>query len=370
MNIVFTGGGTGGHLFPLIAVRREVRRLYPKDDILFHYVGPKDQESFLLLSQEGFKIHVVAAGKIRRYFSFANITDVVFFIPLGFLQSFFKLLFIRPKLMFSKGGTGSLPVTFGAALLGIPVFLHESDVVPGLSNKITSTWAKKIFLSFEKTEYVNLSKAMVVGNPIRKELLEGTDQGAKESLHITFEKPVVLFYGGSQGAMKINEFVVGILHDILLRYEVIHVCGKKNYRQVMVESKALIDKNFEKYYHLYDALNEVQLKHAYKAAGVIVARAGSASIFEIAALGKPSILIPLPTAAGDHQSKNAYEYAKTKAAFIVEESSLTPHFFIGQIQHSISESNQMSQAALAFAKPLAAKAIAREILEYLTRYKI
>ncbi|MEK7124345.1 MAG: UDP-N-acetylglucosamine--N-acetylmuramyl-(pentapeptide) pyrophosphoryl-undecaprenol N-acetylglucosamine transferase [Patescibacteria group bacterium] len=368
MRILFTGGGTGGHIFPIVAVARELRNLYPKDDLVLYYIGPKDQSNLIQLQQEGFKIHHIVSGKIRNYFSWENITDFLFKIPAGIFQSFFLLLTIGPRLVFSKGGTGSLPVTFSAVILGIPVFLHESDIVPGRSNRVTSNWAIKVLISFEKTEYFNLAKTVLVGNPIKKELLEGSAESAKEIFNINSPKPVLLFLGGSQGAQSINEFILSILNDLLLKYEVIHVAGKNNYESVKALLPATINEGLEGYYHLYPHLGEIELKHAYKISSLIISRAGSASIFEIAAAGKPSILIPLPSAAQDHQSKNAYEYAKTGAAVIIEQGNLIPNFFAGRIESLISSDNnleKMSQAALSFAKPLAAKAIAREILEYL-----
>ncbi len=370
MKILLAGGGTAGHVTPLIAVSRELRRLYPKDDLAIHYIGPNDPMALLALKQESIKTHTILGGKLRRYFSFTNIKDVFFSIPVSFLQSFFLLIAIRPNLVFSKGGTGALPVTFWAWIFMTPVFLHESDIVPGLSNRIASNWAKRVFISFPKTEYFNLAKTITTGHPIKKELTEGSKESAREVFGITLEKPVLVFLGGSQGSEVINDFVLLMLNDILKFYEVIHVCGRKNFKIIQLESKQVVSKDLEKYYHPKDYLNEVELKHAYAVADLIISRAGAGSIFEIAANGKPSILIPLPSSAGDHQSKNAYQYSQMGAALIIEQGTLTPNFFLGKINHLFAQpqiTEKMSQAALAFAKPLAAKAIAREILEYLQK---
>lgn len=367
MKILFTGGGTGGHIYPIIAVSRELRSLAGDRALILHYVGPNDEYNLLLLRQEGFVIHTVAGGKLRRYISFGNIVDVLFKIPFSFLQSFFLLLLIRPQLVFSKGGTGSLPITFWARVFGRPIFIHESDTMPGLSNKITGKWARKIFTSFEKTPYFDLAKTACVGNPTRKELLDGTLEGAKETLGLSLQKPIVLFWGGSLGAQILNEFVTAWLNDFLKKYEIVHVCGKNNYITVQSETATVLDKELEPYYHLYESLNEVQLKHALAAASVVVSRSGSGSIFEIAAAGKPSILVPLPGAAQDHQSKNAYAYAESGAAVIIEQANLSPNLLMSKIDIMIANPAQMKQAALAFAKPLAAAAVAREMLEYLAK---
>jgi len=368
MKILFTGGGTGGHVFPIVSIAREIRRIYTKKDLEFYYIGPKDEFGLILLSQESFIIKTIMSGKIRRYFSFKNIVDIFFKIPFGILQSFYLILRMRPQIIFSKGGSGSISVTICAMILRIPVFLHESDIVPGLSNRISSKWARKVFISFPKTEYFDPQKTILTGNPIRKELLEGDDKRAEELFDLTLQKPIILFLGGSQGAQAINDFVLLILNNLLKDFEVIHVCGRENIKETKAEAQVVIDKSFEKYYHPIGFLDEEKLKHAYKVADFIISRSGSGSIFEIAALGKPSILIPLPGAASNHQFKNAYFYAQTGATLVIEQDNLSDDFFLEKIHLLFlrpEKLEEMKTAALRFAKPLAAKSIAREILEYL-----
>ena len=368
MKILFTGGGTGGHVFPLVAIVREIRRIYPQKNLEFFYIGPKDEFGLILLSQEQIEIKKIFSGKIRRYFSFQNFIDLVFKIPIGVFQSFYYLWKIKPNLVFSKGGYGSLPVTFCANILKIPIFLHESDIVPGLANRKSSKWARKIFISFPRTEYFDLEKVVLVGNPIRKEVLEGSKEKAKELFDLTFEKPILLFLGGSQGAEKINDFVLAILNDLLKEFEIIHQCGRENFREVAAESQVVISSDLKKYYHPIAFLDELEIQHAYKAADFIISRSGAGTIFEIAALGKPSILVPLSSAAANHQAKNAYSYAETGACLVVEQENLTPNFFLRKIHYLFSHSQElekMKEAALGFSKPMAAKTIARHVLEYL-----
>lgn len=369
MKILFTGGGTGGHVFPIVSIVRELRRIYTKKDLDFYYIGPKDEFGVIMLSQEDFKIKTIISGKIRRYFSFENVVDILFKIPFGFVQSIFLILAIRPDLVFSKGGSGSIAVTMGARILGIPVFIHESDIVPGLSNRMTSKWAKKIFISFPKTEFFDPNKTTLVGNPIRKELLEGDNRIAADLFDLTFQKPIVMFAGGSQGAEAINDFVLSLLSELLKEFEIVHICGRKNLESVEAEAQVVMDKDLAKFYHPLGFLDEEKLKHLLKASDLIISRSGSGSIFEIAALGKPSILIPLPTSAGDHQAKNAYAYSLTGAAEIIEQENLTRNLFLDRIHFIFlhpDKVEKMKEEALRFSKPLAAKAIAREILEYFT----
>jgi UDP-N-acetylglucosamine--N-acetylmuramyl-(pentapeptide) pyrophosphoryl-undecaprenol N-acetylglucosamine transferase len=240
--------------------------------------------------------------------------------------------------------------------------------VPGLSNQTTAKWAKRIYISFPKTEYFNTESTILVGNPIRKEILEGDKQEAATIFNLTFSKPVFLIMGGSQGAEKINDFILLILNKLLKDFEIIHITGIQNFNSISAESKVVIDENLNRYYHPVGFLDEEKLKHAYRAADIVISRSGSGSIFEIAAIGKPSVLIPLPSAAGNHQSKNAYAFAENGSAMVIEQENLTPNFFLDNIELLFihpEKLESMKQAAIAFAKPTAARALAREILEFL-----
>lgn len=370
MRILFTGGGTGGHIMPIIAIARELRRLDISGDLELYYIGPKDKYSLFLLSQENIRTHSIVTGKIRRYFSLQNILDAGFKIPMGFLQSFFLLLFIRPKLVFSKGGSGSLPVCWTANIFKFPVFLHESDSVPGLSNQKIAEFAEKIFVSFKDTKIFDPSKTTFTGNLIKKELLNGSSQEAKRLFNLTLEKPVILITGGSQGAEAINNFILIILEYLLKNFEIIHISGPKNYQNVQLGAQVVLEKNDDlvKYYHLYQSLEEIRLKNAYAVADFVIARAGAGTIFEIAALGKPSILIPLPSSASNHQLENAYQYSQTGAALVIDQVNLTPNFFLAELNRLFYQPEtleKMKKAALKFAKPEAGELIAKEIIEYL-----
>jgi len=368
MKILFTGGGTGGHIFPIIAIAREIRRIYLKSDLKLFYIGPKDEFSKILLSQEGIKVKTIICGKIRRYFSFWNFIDIFFKIPIGILQSFFSIFLLSPDLIFSKGGYGSIPAVISGWIFGVPIFLHESDISPGLANRFLSKFVSEIFVSFPKTEFFAPKKVILVGNPIRRELLEGSKEEALEFFKITGGKPVILILGGSQGAQKINEVLLLILPEMLRDFELIHQTGSKNFKEVKAQSRAVIPPDLGKYYHLHPFFQERELKLAYSLADLIVARAGSGTVFEIAALGKPSILIPLPLAAQNHQMKNAYSFAEGKGSIIIEETNFTPHFFLERLKFLFAnpkEIENMEKKAKEFARPEAARVIAKYILEFL-----
>jgi len=375
MKILFTGGGTGGHIFPIIAIVREIRKFSPKKRLDFYYIGPKDEFCKLLLSQEDIKVKEISAGKLRRYFSFKsffqNLYDIFIKTPAGIIESFFYIFFLAPDLIFSKGGFGSVPSCITGWILRVPIFLHEADAAPGLANSFLTWLSVELFTSFRKTPLSSKRRMLLVGNPIRRELLVDSKETAQEFFKITGEKPVVFVLGGSQGAQRINDKILNILPNLLKEFELIHQTGEKNFEQVRKEAKVMITKDLEKYYHPFGFLKEQELKKAYAACDFVVSRAGAGSIFEIAALGKPSILVPLPESAQKHQLKNAYTYAIQGAALVLEEENFTPHFFFEKLRYLFSnpkELEKMKKAAKEFSKPLAAKIIAAYLLTYLNLY--
>jgi len=375
MKVVFTGGGTGGHIFPIIAVIRELKKSPMGSKIKFYYLGSKDKFGRELLKKENVKVRTIISGKIRRYGGisiFQNFIDILFKIPLGIIQSFIYLFFINPDLVFSKGGYGSVPVVISAWFLRIPIFIHESDTVLGAANKLASKLCSEIFASFplRESEKIPLKKVLIVGNPIREEILGGRREEATKFFNLQGGKPLIFIMEGSQGAERINDIILNILPKLLASFEVIHQCGENNIKEVKKEAEVMIDKNLERYYHLYSFLGEKGLKLAFAAADIIISRAGSGSIFEIAASGKPSILIPLPEAAQNHQIRNAYSFAKDGASIVIEEGVLKPYSFLQQIKNLAEDKKTMelmSKKAKEFAKPKAADIISQYILTYLTQ---
>lgn len=372
MKILFAGGGTGGHILPIIAIARELRSSYTEKDLELFYMGPEDKFGDVLLSQEGIKTFTVKAGKLRRYWGptafFHNISDMFFTTPFGICKAFKILFFLSPDLIFSKGGYGAIPATVAGRLLRIPVFLHESDIIPGKANMAAEKFAFEIFTSFPHTRYFPPHKVLLVGNPIRKRMLSGSREEAEQIFQLILDKPVLLIMGGSQGAQRLNDMLLAILQKALNEFEIIHQTGEANFKMVEQEAKVVISEENLPYYHPVPFLNENEIRHAYAVADLIVSRAGSGTIFEIAALGKPSILIPLPESAQNHQVENAYAYAATGAAIVLEEANMRPHFFLERILSIVSdraETERMSSAALRFAKPNAARIIADYLLTYL-----
>ena len=368
MKVLFTGGGTGGHLFPIIAIIRELKKISTRKDIDLFYAGPKDALADTLFAEEEIKVKKILAGKIRRYFSLMNFIDLFFKVPLGIIQSFFYIFFLSPDLIFSKGGYGSFPIVFAGWLLRVPIFLHESDVAPGLANRYLDKFSIENFVSFRNTEHFSPKKMIVVGNPIREGILKGSVKEAKKLLKLKGEKPVLLILGGSQGAQLINDTVLIVINEILEHFELIHQCGQKNFREIKLETEVRIKKEKKGSYYLFPFLEEQGLKQVYAAADLIISRAGAGIIFEIAALGKPSILIPLASSAQEHQVKNAYAFAKQDRAIVIEEANLTPNFLLEKLKYLFSRPHELkylSNNARKWARPRAAKIIAEYIKEYL-----
>jgi len=370
MRIAFTGGGTGGHLFPILAVAQEIKTLISANlfqipagegtNVEFMFVGPKTvgEET---LAQEGIIHKSIMAGKLRRYADWQNIFDILK-IPCGLVQSLWHLFFFMPDVVFSKGGYGAIPVVLAAWIYRLPVIIHESDSEPGLTNKFCASFSRRVAISFESAaKYFPPAKTALTGNPVRSSLFGGTKEAAKKLFGLTETKPVILILGGSQGAQAINDLVFTSLLLITGRCEIIHQCGPSNYETI----KQMLDGKTPSEYHLFPFLDNEQMRQAMTAADLIVARAGAGTIAEIAALGKPSILIPLPNAAADHQLKNAEEFAKSGATVIIEQMNLTPHLFQSEIFSLLDKPDllkKMSEDAKKFAHPDAAKLIAQEIL--------
>ncbi len=375
MKILLTGGGTAGHIYPLIAIAKEIKKLDSKKEFQFIYLGPKDGFASDELQKQGIEIKNVMAGKVRRYFSLMNITDVLFKVPIGIIQAFTYMYFNPPDVVLSKGGYGSLPAVISAKLLMVPIFSHESDSVSGMANRIAERFSLEVFISFplkKESRNIPVEKAIAVGNPIREEILYGSAEKAKGIFNLTGEKPVILILGGSQGARSINQKILAVLSELLQDFEIIHQTGQLNFHQVETQAGVVVREDLKEYYHVFPFLSVEDLACAYKSADLVISRAGAGSIFEIAANKKPSILIPLANSAQNHQLKNALAYKEAGAAEVMEEPEFTPRSIMEKIKFLISEKselNEMAQNAASFAKPEAGKIIAEYMVAFLSQNK-
>ncbi|MCH7771425.1 MAG: UDP-N-acetylglucosamine--N-acetylmuramyl-(pentapeptide) pyrophosphoryl-undecaprenol N-acetylglucosamine transferase [Bacteroidetes bacterium] len=256
VRIVFTGGGTGGHLFPLIAVTRELKYLFygQKVEYEFIFIGPKESLTSVLFLNEQIPTRFISAGKVRRYFSLRNVGDFLK-IPIGIVQALWHLWVLMPDAVFSKGGYGSFPVVLAAWLYRIPILIHESDAVPGFTNRILARFAKKVVVSFAETSEIPLKKMLVLGNPIRRGLLTGDTQQAVQPFSLDPQRKTIFVMGGSQGAQRVNDFVLSVLPRLLIDFQVIHQCGEKNFSEVKKGAHAILKKEVQPFYHLFPFFN-------------------------------------------------------------------------------------------------------------------
>ncbi|MEK7213696.1 MAG: undecaprenyldiphospho-muramoylpentapeptide beta-N-acetylglucosaminyltransferase [Patescibacteria group bacterium] len=368
MKILFTGGGTGGHFYPIIAIVEalyeeavEKKVLTPK----LYYMAPTKYSARELFDHD-IEFIYVPAGKIRRYFSLLNFTDV-FKTIWGVISAFIKMYKIYPDIVFGKGGYASFPPLFAARLLNIPVIIHESDSAPGKVNAWAAKFAKKIAISYpEAYQYFDAKKVAFTGLPIRKEITYPLKEGAREFLNLEEKTPTIFIMGGSQGAQKINDVIIDSLPDLVNRYQIIHQTGRDNFEIVKETADIVLKDNANSYhYHPFDYLNSLAIRMSAGVSDIVISRAGS-TIFEIATWGLPSIIIPLPKEISHDQTKNAFSYAHTGACTVIEENNLSSHILISEIDRIVNNpsiKDRMRQGAKEFGHINAAKKIANEILE-------
>lgn len=368
MKILLTGGGTGGHFYPLIAIAEKLIEGADENkiiDLKLYYMSNSPYDKRMLF-ENGIKFVSVPAGKMRLYFSFRNIFDI-FPTIMGLFWGLINMFFIFPDVVISKGGYAAFPAVFAAKLLKIPVIVHESDSFPGKLNLWTAKFAKYVAISWpEVIEYLPKEKTALTGQPIRKNILHGDSNGAIEFFHLEKDLPVILVVGGSQGAEKINDIVIDVLPELLEHYQVIHQTGIKNVEASILRAKLLLEKtNKLPRYKALGYLSDLDTRMAVGASSLVISRAGSA-IFEIASWGLPSIIIPITNSNGDHQRKNAYSYARSGACEVIEEGNLTRHLLISEIDKLMTNKikiEEMKKSALSFANHDAAKKIATKAIE-------
>lgn len=365
-------------MFPLVAVSRKINELTRSQNLgdpEIYYLGPGlFLESSLSREEMNFHYKIIITGKWRRYFSFKNFIDF-FKIGIGIIQALFEIWRVMPDVIFSKGGYGSFGVVIAGWIYRIPIILHDSDSIPGLTNRILARFATLIAVSFnEAAANFPKNKTYFTGEAIRDAFFEPSNPETERSLlHLTSQKPTVLVLGGSQGAQKINDIILDILADLLSMAEVIHQTGDENYLNVLNESKvalAGLSGEILASYHPVSFLVEPEYIAACHIADLIISRAGAGSIFEIAASRKASILIPITDSANNHQRKNAYIFGNDGRAEVIEESNLSPRLImsvIGSILNNSEKKKNMEEKAKKFATPDAAKLIAQALLNLISR---
>lgn len=316
--IVLTGGGTAGHVTPNIAMIPRLKEMGYE----ISYIGTYNGIEKKLIEEIGIPYYGISSGKLRRYFDLKNFTDL-FRVNKGFGDAKKILKQIKPDVVFSKGGFVTVPVVLMAAHLKIPVVIHESDMTPGLANKIALPKATKICCNFPETKELFSDRATVTGTPIRQELFNGDKEKAREFCGFTDDKPVVMVVGGSTGSVAVNKAIWGCLDELLKTFNVIHLTGK---------GKTNPDIKDKAGYVQYEFIKE-QLADMFALADVVISRAGANAICELLAIRKPNLLIPLSKAAsrGD-QILNAQSFEKSGYSYVIEEEAVSNETLLSGIK--------------------------------------
>ncbi len=319
--IILTGGGTAGHVTPNIALLPRLREAGFEITYIGSYNGIEKQ----LLKEQKIPYYGISSGKLRRYFDIKNFSDPLKVIK-GLGQSIRLMRKLKPDLVFSKGGFVSVPVILAARFCHIPSIIHESDLTPGLANKLAIPNAAKVCCNFPETlKYLPEDKAVLTGSPIRSELLSGNKENARKNCHFTNEKPVLFVVGGSSGSKFINDTIRGLLPELLKTYQIIHMCGKGN-----IEESLNRTAGYKQYEYIGAELSDI-----FALADLVISRAGANSICELLALQKPNILIPLSANAsrGD-QILNAQSFEKQGFSVVIEEEVITPEKLLNMIHET------------------------------------
>lgn len=379
MRILFTGGGTGGHFYPILSIAEELKALVKDKKIIepeLFYMSSTPYNPGALY-EAGITYRKNTAGKMRVapgvLSIFHNFFDL-FRTGWGVLSSIFQVYSLYPDVVFGKGGYASFPALLAARILCIPVVIHESDTYPGRVNLWAGKFAQRIAVSYkEAAQHFPAGRVAYTGQPVRKEIATPITSGAREFLKIEEGTPVVLILGGSQGAQRLNETILGAIHKLVERYTVIHQTGANNYTEVKTTADAvLFDSAFKDRYKPFDYLNSLALRMAAGVATVVVSRAGS-TIFEIAAWGVPSIIVPITNSNGNHQHENAFAYARAGGCEVIEEKNLRPNILISEINRLTDEPEtraKMQESAKQFYRSDSARLIAEEILKIALEHEV
>lgn len=377
MKIVFTGGGSGGHFYPIVAVAEAVNEIVTEKNLVkpeLYYIANTPYDERLLYENE-IEFRATPAGKVRNYASAKNYFDT-FKTAIGTIKAIFQLFSIFPDVVFSKGSYVSVPTVTAARILGIPVFIHESDAVPGKANMYAAKFAKRIAVAFPQAaeHFPRKDIVALVGQPIRRAVLMPVTEGAHEFLGLDPSIPIVLILGGSQGATTINDVILQALPLLLEKYQIIHQTGEKNFKAIKSIADVTLEEHSNKSrYKPYGYLNDLAIRMSAGAAGLIISRSGAGAIFEVAQWRKPAILIPIPEDVSRDQRTNAYAYARTGAAEVMEQDNLTPHVLLSEIDRILSDEKlqkTMSEAASTFGKPDAARRIAEELIAISLKHEL
>lgn len=368
MRVLVSGGGTGGHIYPALAVATQLQKEYQAEIL---YLGSDDGLETELAPQMGFPYAIIKAGKLQRYLSWKTVTGVAR-VPVGMAQAVRIVRKFRPHVVFTSGGYVAVPAGMAARLNGVPFLMHQEDVSPNLSNRLIAPLATRISVAFaDSLKYFPRGKTLQLGNPVREAILEmraSSPQEARRSLGLEAEVPVLLVTGGSQGARHLNQVVCHALPGLLTHCQVLQISGKKLFdetRELAEQTMANLADQQKQRYRLVPYM-DAEMPTALQAAELVLCRSGAATLSELAVLSKPSILVPLPPAlGGSPQEVNADMFGRQQAAQVIRDDDLTPEMLLDRVITVLSSRSlleSMAQAAGKIAKPEATREIALHIM--------
>ncbi len=369
MRVLVSGGGTGGHIYPALAIATQLREEY-QAEILF--LGSDDGLETEIVPEAGFRLATVKAGKLRRYVSWQTITGVMR-VPMGMIQAINIVGKFRPQVVFTSGGYVAVPAGLAARLNRVPLLMHQQDVLPNLSNKLVAPLATRISVAFtDSLAYFPVHKTLQLGNPIRQAMLDVRQmlpQKARMTLGFEDQEPLLLVTGGSQGARHLNQIVGEALPDLLAHCQVLQISGKELYNETRELSNSVLahlEETLRRRYRLVAYLKE-EMPLALQAADLVLCRSGASTLSELAVLGKPSILVPLAPAIGSSpQEANAEMFGRKAAAEVIKDSDLKPQVLVERVKFILSSSMRleaMAEASRSFAKPQATQEITAELVK-------
>ncbi len=369
MRVLVSGGGTGGHIYPALAIATQLHEKY-QAEIMF--LGSDDGLETVIVPAAGFRLATVKAGKLRRYISWQTITGVLR-VPMGMIQAIGIVRKFRPQVVFTSGGYVAVPTGLAARFNRVPLFMHQQDVPPNLSNKLVAPMATRISVAFvDSLAFFPAHKTLQLGNPIRQAMLDVRQIAPKEArktLGFEEQEPLLLVTGGSQGARHLNQIVCEALPDLLAHCQVLQISGKELYsetRELSNNVLAHLEEPLKKRYRLVAYLNE-DMPLALQAADLVLCRSGASTLSELAVLGKPSILVPLPPAIGSSpQEANAAMFERKAAAEVIKNHDLKSRELVERVKNLLSSSTRLEAMAVAsssFAKPQATQEITAELVK-------
>ncbi|HEX4799378.1 MAG TPA: UDP-N-acetylglucosamine--N-acetylmuramyl-(pentapeptide) pyrophosphoryl-undecaprenol N-acetylglucosamine transferase [Candidatus Paceibacterota bacterium] len=363
--ILLVGGGTGGHFYPLMAIAESLNT-YPEYTLYYAGPDPYDAQS---LNALGIRFMQIPAGKRRRYTSIKNFFDI--FVTLyGLIVAWVRLFLLYPDVIVSKGGYTSIPVTILAIFYRIPIIMHDSDSKIGSANRLILKYAHSVVVAYDESLQEARTKNLNVykfGIPIRNTLRTTPTADAIVTLGIDPNVPLILVIGGSQGAERLNQFIYDALDELLPSYTILHQTGPTHIQTAHIAADTLIQSSeLRARYVPKPFLNATELNNAYHLAQIVISRAGSTSIFEIALHGKPSIIIPIPEDISHDQRTNAYAYARSGACVVIEEKNMGDNLLQAEIHRIMTDTivyERMVEAARSFALPDASERVSALVHE-------